>query len=427
MRRQDGRALALGALTMAACSDPRTGADVSMSTDVGAHEIAHAGDANALDASAVIDTGLAIDAPRASDVTDAIATPDVTLDARSDIGFDAADATSRDALVADVPPRVDGAPVFTCMGSFLESGGSDSNPGTQARPWATFGYALRALRAGDTLCVRGGTYLERVRAASLALGTAAAPIRVVAVPGERVVVQGIFWITAPTFWSFTGINVTWNTANAHDEHMVKFTDGADWEFTDAEVWGAQSFAGILVAGAPARWALRRLHVHDTADLAVTGHSVNQDHLIYVNAQNGPGVIERSLLTHSPNGRAIKLGPPACGAGATTGVSIRYNTMFDNRGPSNVQFSCESHDNETRRNLMVGALSGRANVTGFTVTGANNIVVDNVGWDSIATVESGSGVIDGGGNLHVDPMFTDVSAGDFHPRNTAVRAFGVYAP
>jgi hypothetical protein len=193
------------------------------------------------------------------------------------------------------------------------------------------------------------------------------------------------------------------------------------------VWGAESYAAVLVAGTPSAWALRRLYVHDTADAAVTGHGVNQDHLVYVNAGAGGGVLERSLLVRSPNGRAVKLGPPACGAGVTANVVVRYVTMVDNLGPSNVQASCEARDNRIERNLMVRPAAGRANVTGFSLTGAGNVAVDNVGWGSAAVADTAAGIVDGGGNLLRDPRFVDEAAGDYRPLDDVAGAYGAFAP
>jgi hypothetical protein len=198
--------------------------------------------------------------------------------------------------------------------------------------------------------------------------------------------------------------------------MVKFTDGKNWEFADAEVWGAESFAGILIAGVPSAW-----------DIDVTGHSVNQDHLIYVNAGEGGGVIERSILVGSPNGRAVKIGPSSCGNGPIANVVVRYNTMVDNWGPSNVQFSCESHDNLAEWNLMVRPGMNRANVTGFSLTGANNVAKNNLGWESTGVVEMGGGVVDGGGNILRDPLFVDAMNRDYHVKDPEAAKYGVYAP
>src|SRR5262245_27414508 len=38
------------------------------------------------------------------------------------------------------------------------SGGSDSNPGSSAAPWATLQHAADRVTAGDTVIVRAGTY-----------------------------------------------------------------------------------------------------------------------------------------------------------------------------------------------------------------------------------------------------------------------------
>ncbi len=55
-----------------------------------------------------------------------------------------------------------------------ESVGSDSNPGTAARPFKTIGRAAGLVKAGDTVRMRTGVYREAVTIA--ASGTAAAPI-----------------------------------------------------------------------------------------------------------------------------------------------------------------------------------------------------------------------------------------------------------
>jgi hypothetical protein len=65
--------------------------------------------------------------------------------------------------------------------------GSDGNPGTLHRPWRTVGHAASRLRPGDTLLLRGGTYLERPTVA--ASGTAGAPITIQSYPGEGAVID----------------------------------------------------------------------------------------------------------------------------------------------------------------------------------------------------------------------------------------------
>lgn len=66
--------------------------------------------------------------------------------------------------------------------------GDDASDGSKAQPWKTLKHALRQLRPGDTLCLRGGTYYERpVLSRS---GTADAPITIRSFPGESVVIDG---------------------------------------------------------------------------------------------------------------------------------------------------------------------------------------------------------------------------------------------
>jgi Right handed beta helix region/Protein of unknown function (DUF1565) len=70
---------------------------------------------------------------------------------------------------------------------YVAMNGSDSNPGTKARPWRTVQRALNRLRPGQRVLVRRGVYaqdhvIERA-------GTPRAPITIAAYPGERVVLR----------------------------------------------------------------------------------------------------------------------------------------------------------------------------------------------------------------------------------------------
>ncbi len=66
--------------------------------------------------------------------------------------------------------------------------GSDRNPGTLERPLRTLSAAAARARAGSTIFARGGVYREIVRIARS--GTAAAPLRFSAYPGERPIIAG---------------------------------------------------------------------------------------------------------------------------------------------------------------------------------------------------------------------------------------------
>ncbi len=65
---------------------------------------------------------------------------------------------------------------------------SDEGPGTAARPWKSLGKAAAMAQAGDRVAIRAGVYREQVVVKQS--GTAQAPIRFEAAPGEHVVVTG---------------------------------------------------------------------------------------------------------------------------------------------------------------------------------------------------------------------------------------------
>jgi hypothetical protein len=70
-------------------------------------------------------------------------------------------------------------------GYYLAPGGNDSAAGTIGAPWGTLAGSIAKLKPGDTLYVRGGTYVVTTQIAYVtAAGTAAAPITVTNYPGE---------------------------------------------------------------------------------------------------------------------------------------------------------------------------------------------------------------------------------------------------
>jgi hypothetical protein len=65
--------------------------------------------------------------------------------------------------------------------------GDDSQDGSRERPWKTIAHAVRQLKPGDTLCLRGGTYCETVSVK--ASGTAEKPITIRAHRDELVIID----------------------------------------------------------------------------------------------------------------------------------------------------------------------------------------------------------------------------------------------
>ena len=68
---------------------------------------------------------------------------------------------------------------------YVATTGSNSNPGTIERPFATIQYALARLNAGDTLYIRAGTYAQAFNTFILVQGAPSQPITITSYPGEN--------------------------------------------------------------------------------------------------------------------------------------------------------------------------------------------------------------------------------------------------
>jgi hypothetical protein len=355
-----------------------------------------------------------------------------TVKARNTAGSSAASAAS-----ATVTPVAAAAGSGTTY--YLSTTGSDAAAGSSASPWATFAHALGQLNAGDTLLVRGGLYNEGRNCAGLALNPGASGNRVLvkSFGTERPVLQGLLWMSGIDYWTFDGINVTWDTATGtSSDHMFRITGGSGWRVTNAEIWGAQSFACMHIAGTPSNFRIDNCYIHDNPG---PHGSNNQDHLIYANCDLGGGIIERCILANSPWGRGVKIGPQPT-TDPVGNVEVRYNNFYNNGGPANIQVSYTASGNFIHHNILQKPKNtSTENITAFSISsGNNNTVANNVGWESAAVFQSSPAIIDGGGNFMADPQYVNAGTSDnhawnaastldWHPQNSAVASYGRYAP
>jgi hypothetical protein len=215
--------------------------------------------------------------------------------------------------------------------------------------------------------------------------------------------------------------------------MVKVTNGTGWIYQNSELWGARSFANLLVvgnvAGEPANWIVRQNCVHDT----YATNTGNHDHNMYINTgtKAGMGLIERNIIFNAPNGQNVKLGygrsTPQPGDG-TANVTVRYNTMYSSL--KNVLVSDESHDNTVEKNIISTSADGYA-IRAYRLSGTNNVFRNNVfhGFRMLQYADDGyNSVENGGGNLFpLDPKFDGTGCGMFKPSDASAQAFGRFAP
>jgi hypothetical protein len=295
---------------------------------------------------------------------------------------------------------------------WVATNGNDGADGSQNAPWRSLSASMKKLKAGDTLLVRGGEYRERVevRGESVPRGRSDARITVKAAPGENPVVRGFFWVSNTDYWTFDNIDVTWDTANTDPkQHMVRLWKGTGWVWENSELYGARGYSAILVDGGGTGWVIRNNYIHDTA----RSNALSQDHLIYVSA-GSDGIVERNLLVNAPNGRGVKIGTPSAGEGLPRNVIVRYNTIV-NSGSGNIGVSNDAHSNQIYGNILVTATNGYHSVHDWNATGRNNVVRDNVVFDSKGAIKPGSPLVDGGGNRVLNPMLD----GQYRPTNAAL--------
>lgn len=311
---------------------------------------------------------------------------------------------------------------------FVSPAGDDGSAGSFEAPWRTLGVALGRLGPGDRLVVRGGRYEERITDIDIRGGTEAAPIVVEAHPGERPVLAGLLWLRDADHWTIRGLQITWHPTGSPDEHMVKMIGGTGWALTGNELWGARSFAALLVAagsgGEPAHWRVAGNCIHDT----LPTNEVNQDQLIYVNTglEAGPGVVVRNILYGAPNGMGVKLGGPREDSGGAARVAVIRNTIVDTS--QSVLVAWRSTGNRIERNLLYGVGEGYANIRGYQLEGRDNLVARNAGGGASALILNDDGDYRGlavsGDNLFpIDPDFVSHGCDGFEPGRREVRAYG----
>jgi hypothetical protein len=317
---------------------------------------------------------------------------------------------------------------------YVSPSGNDSNPGTSLKPWKTFKASLPKLDCGDTLYARNGTYVEDVTSIDIVACSKTTPVLVQAYQDERPVIQGLLWLDQPSYWTFDGINVTWNTSNSKSEHMVKFTNGVGWSFVNAEVWGAHSYAAILVTSSkstqPSDWTIADNCVHDTYE----SNDDNQDHLIYINTHNSPGgTVERNILYGASNGAGVKLGGSDSDEVGPKNVVVRYNTIYDTK--QNLFVIWHANGTDIYGNLMdkvdLSINEEYGNIRAYQLSGTGNSAYDNLGFEAGNFIYNDPGfnkVADAGGNVFpFDPLFDSFSCEGFHPRSPLAQGFGRYAP
>jgi hypothetical protein len=267
--------------------------------------------------------------------------------------------------------------------------GADRAEGTRSQPFASAARLVRSLRAGETGCLRAGTYRIAPELTFRRAGTANAPITLRSWPGERAKLVGGTVVVRPeaehvvlSALRIDGSNhpdvTVWVLANDTtivDNDITNRTTGLSCVFIGSGSWREPPTL---------RTQIRRNRITDCGSDAHNDH----DHGIYA-AQSQDAVVADNLLTGS-DGWGVQLYPHAVGARvlrntiarngggvifagnhsvASSGNIVERNVLSDPRDAMLVQSYWEGPSgtgNVARRNCFGRAAHGQSTGSGFSM-------------------------------------------------------------
>lgn len=267
--------------------------------------------------------------------------------------------------------------------------GSDRADGTRSHPYAGAARLVRSLRAGQTGCLRAGTYRIAPELAFRRAGTQSAPITLRSWPGERATLAGGTVVVRPGATHVVVSHLDIDGSERDD--VTVWLMGDDATIADNDITNHTTGLSCIFIGAgqprdPAtqRAQIRRNRITDCGTDAHRDH----DHGIYA-AQSRDAVIADNLLTGS-DGWGVQLYPQAVGtqvlrntiarngggviiAGnrsvASAGNVVQRNVISDPREQQLVQSywdGPEGHGNVVQRNCFGRAPRGQSTGTGFSL-------------------------------------------------------------
>jgi hypothetical protein len=250
--------------------------------------------------------------------------------------------------------------------------GDDSAAGNEAAPFRTAQKLADSLSAGQTGCLRAGTYSGNVKLTRG--GAAGAPVTLTSYPGERATVAGKMWITeGADFVTVSSLDLDGRNAGGLPSPAV---NGDDVTFTSNDVTNHHSGIcfdlGATTYGRAYRTTIADNRIHDCGSLPQT----NRDHGIYVEHATAARIVDNLIYDNADRG--VQLYPDAQSSyiarnvidGNGEGVLVAGGA--EDYGPQ------ASSDNVVEHNLITNSTT-RNNVEwhwGAGIVGERNVVRQN---------------------------------------------------
>jgi Right handed beta helix region len=317
-------------------------------------------------------------------------------------------AVTAGAQGAKLPPSL---PLSRGTTFYVSTRGSDSNPGTRARPWRTVQKALDTLRPGQRALVARGTYSENHTMERA--GTRAAPITIAAQT------RGV---------------VLHAEATRGDTYPIRFTDGAAYVrltgFVLERARGTSS-TNVYFEGNAHHIELSRNEIRysqdqgvfaerTTRNLHIVGNRIHrngfghvsgqhQSHGIYIEGRNH--LIANNVIHDHPHGFGIQVYP------GNTGTTIVHNTIVGAGHSGIVVGGDEGVSGITIRNNVI-AFNANYGVQMDSDCPTGRVAIDRnvIHGNPEGPVQRGcSNVSTAGGNVLSDPRFVSRGARNYRVR------------
>jgi parallel beta-helix repeat protein len=326
---------------------------------------------------------------------------------------------------------------------YVATNGSDSNPGTQINPFRTLARAVSALKPGDTLYVRGGTYRESLYCGinvCIPAGTSwSNPVTVAAYPGETVVIRpdsGMRTLNFQPNQQYIVIDGFILDASNTPYAVIQIEDNVHAiRIKNSEIENSCG-QGIMDVGSYNEFI--NLKVHDNGPFAgrtcPNGFELDKAHGIYITGQNT--VVEHSEF-YNNSGWGIHVYDGGSHAGQVNNNILRYNLFHDNgkcapcnaagfllgSGTGNIAYNNISYNNPLGIEVGYNATNNIVynntvynNSYGIIVRGSSSgaTLKNNLFTSSTVTdiVDLGIRTVSTN-NLTTDPRFVNPGANDFH--------------
>ncbi len=281
-------------------------------------------------------------------------------------------------------------------------------------PGASVQKLIYALKAGQTGCLRAGTYSGNVKV-STGGTSAAAPITLTSYPGERATVAGKLWIAdSANFVTVSSLNLDGRNSKSQPSPVVNGDDVvlADNDITNYHTAICISL-GVTTYGRAHRTVVERNRVHDCGKLPPT----NREHGIYVEDSTGVRIVDNVIYDNADRG--VQFYPNADGSYVArniidgNGEGVIFSGGNEGAGPQASDFNVVENNIITNSKIRYNVESS----WGAAPIGQGNVARSNCIYGGASgNIQSPQVGFTAGGNLVADPIYVNRAAKDFRLRS-----------